>query len=56
MGRQKRAAKFFKPLIIIGYLPLIALCWALPKLWSDPYQKPIEKLAPLLYPSFSGSS
>ena len=42
--------KYFKPLIIIGYLPLIALYWALPKLWSDPYQKPIEKLAPLLLP------
>ena len=42
--------KYFKPLIIIGYLPLITLYWAIPKLWSDPYQKPIEKLAPLLLP------
>jgi signal transduction histidine kinase len=43
--------KFFKPLIITGYLPLVALYWALPALWSDPpSQEPIDKLAPLLLP------
>jgi signal transduction histidine kinase len=43
--------KLFKPLIIIGYLPpLLALPWAIPKLWSDPYQEPIVKLAWLLLP------
>ncbi len=42
--------KFFKPLIVVGYAPLIVLPWALNKLWSDPYQEPIEKLAPLLTP------
>ena len=42
--------KFFKPLIIIGYLPLIALYKALPKLWSDPYQDPTDKLARFLLP------
>src|SRR5262245_689875 len=42
--------KFFKPLIIIGYLPLIALYKALPKLWSDPYQDPTDKLAGFLLP------
>ncbi|HEY7181500.1 MAG TPA: ATP-binding protein [Blastocatellia bacterium] len=42
--------KFFRPLIIIGYMPLAALCWALPELWSDPYDEPIKKLGPLLLP------
>ncbi|HEX5081314.1 MAG TPA: ATP-binding protein [Blastocatellia bacterium] len=43
--------KLFKPLIIIGYLPpLGALPWAVARLWSDPYQEPINKLAPLLLP------
>src|SRR5215475_13779888 len=42
--------KLFNPLIIIGYAPLIALPWALAKLWSDPYDEPIKKLAPLLLP------
>jgi signal transduction histidine kinase len=43
--------KLFKPLIIIGYLPpLGALPWAITRLWSDPYQEPIDKLAPLLLP------
>jgi signal transduction histidine kinase len=43
--------KLFNPLIIIGYLPpSVALPWAIPKLWSDPYQEPIDKLAPLLLP------
>ncbi|MGH9937520.1 MAG: hypothetical protein ACREAM_14830, partial [Blastocatellia bacterium] len=48
---DKRAPrKLFKPLIIAGYLPLVVLPWAIIKLWSDPYQEPIEKLAPLLLP------
>jgi signal transduction histidine kinase len=42
--------KFFKPLIIAGYLPLVYLPWPLTELWSDPYHEPIEKLAPLLLP------
>jgi hypothetical protein len=42
--------KFSKPLIIVGYLPLTALPWVVIKLWSDPYQEPTEKLAPLLLP------
>src|SRR5262245_65644313 len=31
-------------------MPLAALCWALPELWSDPYDEPIKKLGPLLLP------
>jgi signal transduction histidine kinase len=43
--------KLFKPLIIIGYLPpLFALPWAAAKLWSNPYQEPIDKLSLLLLP------
>src|SRR5512145_1338342 len=40
--------KFFKPLIVAGYLPLVLLPLPLIKLWSDPYREPIEKLAPWL--------
>ena len=47
---QRAPQKFFKPLIILGYLPLLGLPWAIARLWSDPYQKPIDKLAPLLLP------
>jgi len=42
--------RIFKPLIIAGYLPLAVLPWAIPRLWSDPYQEPIEKLASWLLP------
>jgi signal transduction histidine kinase len=42
--------KFFKPLIVVGYLPLGALPLALNKLWSGPYQEPIEKLSLFLTP------
>src|SRR5262249_145029 len=47
---ERAPRKFFKPLIIAGYLPLVILPWAISKLWSGPYQKPIVKLAPLLLP------
>src|SRR5262245_33125874 len=49
-GDKNAPRKFFKPLIIAGYLPLASLYWALPKLWSDPYEEPIDKLAKLLQP------
>jgi signal transduction histidine kinase len=42
--------KFFKKLIVAGYLPLLYLPWPIAALWSDPYREPIEKLAPLLLP------
>ncbi|MBO0860207.1 MAG: hypothetical protein J2P21_17395 [Chloracidobacterium sp.] len=43
--------KLFKPLLIIGYAPLIALPWALIKLCSDPpTEDPADKLAKLLPP------
>ncbi|HEV2667164.1 MAG TPA: ATP-binding protein, partial [Blastocatellia bacterium] len=48
---DKRAPRrLFKLLIIAGYLPLLSLPWALNKLLSEPYQKPIDKLAPWLVP------
>jgi signal transduction histidine kinase len=48
---DKRAPRrLFKALIIAGYLPLLSLPWALNKLLSEPYQKPIDKLAPWLVP------
>lgn len=42
--------RFFKPLVVGGYLPLVALPWAVARMWSDPYQPPIEKLSWLLLP------
>src|SRR5215813_5487822 len=33
---QRAPQKFFKPLIILGYLPLVVLPWAIARLWSDP--------------------
>jgi signal transduction histidine kinase len=42
--------KFFRLLIIIGYLPMMVLPWVVARLWSDPYQTPIEKLSLLFIP------
>lgn len=42
--------RFLRPLIIIGYAPLLTLPWVAAKLWSEPYQPPIEKLSALLLP------
>lgn len=42
--------RFFRPLIIAGYAPLLILPWVVAKLWSEPYQSPIAKLAALLLP------
>lgn len=42
--------RIFKPLILVGYVPLITLPWVVVKLWSGPYQPPIEKLSLLLLP------
>src|SRR5262245_18327555 len=49
---DERAPRWlFKPLTIAGYLPpLVTLPWAIARLRSDPYDTPIEKLAPLLAP------
>jgi signal transduction histidine kinase len=42
--------RYFKPLIIAGYLPLAILPWVVARLWSDPYEEPIKKLSVLLLP------
>ncbi len=42
--------KYFKGLIVAGYLPLVILPWAVARLWSDPYEEPIKKLSALLLP------
>lgn len=42
--------RFFPPLIIAGYVPLALLPWVIRRLWSEPYQPPIEKLSALLLP------
>jgi signal transduction histidine kinase len=42
--------KYFKLLIIAGYLPLAVLPWVAARLWSDPYEPPTEKLSALLLP------
>ncbi len=47
---ERAPRRFFKPLIVAGYLPLALLPWAVARLWSDPYQRPIEKLSLLLLP------
>ncbi len=47
---QSALRKFFKPLIIAGYLPLVILPWVVTRLWSDPYEAPTEKLSSLLLP------
>jgi hypothetical protein len=48
---DKRAPRrHFKKLIIAGYLPLLFLPSALNELLSEPYRKPIDKLAPWLVP------
>jgi signal transduction histidine kinase len=47
---ERAPRKFFRPLIIAGYLPLVLLPWAVKQLWSDPYEEPTRKLSSLLLP------
>ncbi len=42
--------RIFKPLIALGYVPLVTLPWVLVKIWSGPYLPPIEKLSLMLLP------
>ncbi len=42
--------RLLKRLAIAGYVPLVVLPWVVAKLWSDPYEEPIEKLSLLLLP------
>jgi signal transduction histidine kinase len=46
----KAPSRYFAPFIWLGYVPLVALPWALKDLWLDPYLPPIERLSPLLIP------
>ncbi len=47
---ERAPQRLFKPLIIAGYLPLLMLPWVVARLWSEPYQPPLDKLSSLLLP------
>lgn len=47
---RRAPRQIFKPLIVLGYVPLVTLPWVLVKIWSGPYLPPIEKLSLLLLP------
>ena len=40
----------FRPWIWAGYVPLVLLPWVVKELWREPYEPPIDRLAPLLLP------
>jgi signal transduction histidine kinase len=42
--------KVFKPVIALGYAPLVVLPWVVAKLWQGEYAPPMEKLSVLLLP------
>lgn len=42
--------RFFNPIAVLGYLPLVSLPWVLAKLWTGDYAPPMEKLSLLLLP------
>ncbi len=47
---ERAPRRWFRPMIAIGYVPLISLPWAISKLWSEPYKPPMEKLSLMLLP------
>ena len=47
---ERAPQRFFRLLIALGYLPLVAMPWAVSKIWIEPYLPPMEKLALLLLP------
>ncbi|MFN0084001.1 MAG: ATP-binding protein [Blastocatellia bacterium] len=47
---ERAPTRYFRPLALAGYAPLLALPWVVARLWSDPYEPPIDKLSPLLLP------
>jgi len=47
---ERSPKRYFRPLIIAGYLPLAILPWVVTKLLSDPYEEPTKKLSSLLLP------
>jgi len=51
---ERAPRRFFRPLIILGYVPVVVLMpWAMAELWREPYLEPIERLSPLLVPFVS---
>jgi signal transduction histidine kinase len=42
---ERAPRKFFRPLIIASYAPLILLPWVVYQLWSAPYEPPTKKLS-----------
>jgi signal transduction histidine kinase len=42
--------RILQPLVMAGYVPLVALPWVAATIWRGPYVEPIEKLSPLLLP------
>jgi signal transduction histidine kinase len=47
---ERAPRRLLRPLAAAGYLPLVILPWVTVRLWSDPYEEPIERLAALLRP------
>ncbi|MEO6726708.1 MAG: ATP-binding protein [Blastocatellia bacterium] len=47
---ERAPRKLFKPIIALGYVPLVSLPWVVVKLWSGQYEPPMQKLSLLLLP------
>src|SRR5215510_2187527 len=47
---ERAPRRFFRPLIIASYVPLILLPWVVYQLWSTSYQDPTERLSSFLMP------
>ncbi|MDQ3012115.1 MAG: hypothetical protein M3X11_15580, partial [Acidobacteriota bacterium] len=47
---ERAPRKLFKPIIALGYLPLVSLPWVVVKLWSGEYAPPMQKLSLMLLP------
>jgi len=47
---ERAPRRFFRLIIVLGYLPLVSLPWVLAKLWSGEYAPPMQKLSLMLLP------
>ncbi|HQR33641.1 MAG TPA: ATP-binding protein [Blastocatellia bacterium] len=47
---ERAPKRIFRPLIVLGYVPLISLPWVVVRIWSEPYLPPMEKLSLMLLP------
>lgn len=47
---ERAPKRIFRPLIMLGYVPLISLPWVVVRIWSEPYLPPMEKLSLMLLP------